>query len=294
MMEEIFLLLLASLVLSACQGHDKKDPCSLCKENAICHMNRECKCKPGFVDHGQNGCVDKDECASGSEILCGKAANCTNTPGSFYCTCYQGYVPTNGLQQFIPNDGTFCRDVDECLETMMVCGEASSCFNNPGSFRCICLSGYQMKSGLSEPIPQREKETICFDVNECQEYPMICGDGGDCVNSPGSFNCTCPIGYIVNNLHEISSDDMHNPDCEDVNECQRTPGICGAGGICSNNHGSFSCTCQPGFWGNYPETTFVPDDGNFCVGNAVRTFQSNASLFMLSCSTLAILTFITC
>uniref|UniRef100_UPI00358EAF1B sushi domain-containing protein 1-like n=1 Tax=Myxine glutinosa TaxID=7769 RepID=UPI00358EAF1B len=294
MMEEIFFLLLASLVLARQGEHDKKDPCSVCHENAICHLGRECQCKAGFVDDGHNGCEDKDECAIGAEMLCGKATNCTNTPGNFYCTCFQGYVPTNGLQEFIPNDGTFCSDVDECMENISVCGEASSCFNNPGSFKCVCLPGYRMKSGLSEPFRNRQLETSCIDVNECQEYPVICGDGGECFNSLGSFSCSCPVGFIFNKLGETRSDDVHNSHCRDVNECLETPGICGAGGFCSNSPGSFNCSCQPGYWTNNPETTFIPNDGNFCVGKAVRSFQWNTSLFMLSYSTLTILTFLVC
>ena len=40
--------------------------------------------------------VDFDECADATTNNCDSNANCTNTPGSFTCTCNQGYTG-NGL-----------------------------------------------------------------------------------------------------------------------------------------------------------------------------------------------------
>lgn len=51
--------------------------------------------------------VDDDECVKVTHI-CGDNANCTNTVGSYYCTCMPGYMST-GSQQFQPNDGTYCK-----------------------------------------------------------------------------------------------------------------------------------------------------------------------------------------
>lgn len=35
------------------------------------------------------------------------------------------------------------------------------------------------------------------DINECNENRGLCGPGGTCHNTRGSFRCTCPEGYKV-------------------------------------------------------------------------------------------------
>lgn len=51
--------------------------------------------------------ADDNECENATQP-CGEHANCTNTEGSYYCTCTPGFKPSNGQQIFVPNDGTSC------------------------------------------------------------------------------------------------------------------------------------------------------------------------------------------
>lgn len=50
--------------------------------------------------------IDDNECQNVTNI-CGERGNCTNTVGSYYCTCVSGYTST-GQGEFQPNDGTEC------------------------------------------------------------------------------------------------------------------------------------------------------------------------------------------
>lgn len=49
---------------------------------------------------------DDNECQNVTNI-CGERGNCTNTEGSYFCTCVSGYAST-GTGSFLPNDGTEC------------------------------------------------------------------------------------------------------------------------------------------------------------------------------------------
>lgn len=50
--------------------------------------------------------TDDNECQNVTNI-CGERGSCTNTAGSYDCTCVSGYTST-GLAEFQPNDGTEC------------------------------------------------------------------------------------------------------------------------------------------------------------------------------------------
>lgn len=43
-------------------------------------------------------------------------------------------------------------------------------------------------------------ELIMEDLNECIEYPNLC-KGGTCQNTFGSFQCTCPLGYVLDDMY---------------------------------------------------------------------------------------------
>ncbi|XP_019624444.1 PREDICTED: complement component C1q receptor-like [Branchiostoma belcheri] len=73
--------------------------------------------------------TDVDECATGNG---GCAQNCTNTVGSFSCSCYTGYK--------FNNDGVSCDDIDECASNNGGC--SVNCNNTIGSFECYCGDGY--------------------------------------------------------------------------------------------------------------------------------------------------------
>uniref|UniRef100_A0A3B5L285 Adhesion G protein-coupled receptor L4 n=1 Tax=Xiphophorus couchianus TaxID=32473 RepID=A0A3B5L285_9TELE len=130
--------------------------CESCHSKATCKpqngSSNVCLCNYGYTGDGIRTCKDDNECQNVTNI-CGDRAQCTNTEGSYYCTCVPGYTST-GDDQFQPNDGSGCTDVDEC-ESKLVCGPNSRCHNTNGSFYCSCNHDYISTSGDKHFHPAR-------------------------------------------------------------------------------------------------------------------------------------------
>ncbi|KAK7889437.1 hypothetical protein WMY93_024997 [Mugilogobius chulae] len=130
-----------------------------------------CFCNSGYTGDGTTFCIDDDECQNVTNI-CGDTGNCTNTNGSYYCTCVSGYKST-GPAHFLPNDGTHCTDVDEC-SSGQICGPNSLCHNTNGSFYCTCQRDYIPTSGTKRFHPDSGVT--------CAEHPQkYCHDNSGCI-----------------------------------------------------------------------------------------------------------------
>uniref|UniRef100_A0A2K6S3X7 Sushi domain containing 1 n=1 Tax=Saimiri boliviensis boliviensis TaxID=39432 RepID=A0A2K6S3X7_SAIBB len=154
-------------------GADGLDVCATCHEHATCQQREGksiCICNYGFVGNGRTQCIDKNECQFGATVVCGNHTSCHNTPGGFYCICLEGYRATNNNKTFIPNDGTFCTDIDEC-EVSGLCRHGGRCVNTPGSFECYCMDGYLPRNG-SEPFYPTTDATSCTEI-ECGTPPEV-------------------------------------------------------------------------------------------------------------------------
>ncbi|XP_033125206.1 uncharacterized protein LOC117123409 [Anneissia japonica] len=175
-------------------------------------------------------------------------------------------------------------DVDECLENSHTCVvEMSECENLPGSYKCVCHTGYQADGAT------------CKDVDECL-IDNHCHKSALCTNTAGSYFCTCLEGFhgdgiectgidcpllgdftngqIVGLSHSFKSfvrfrcykgyrlEGSHRlqcletgiwsalkPECIDVNECEVT-NYCDSNAICHNEPGDYRCDCKRGYEGD--------------------------------------------
>ena len=100
------------------------------------------------------------------------------------------------------------------------------------------------------------------DINECSSSPCQYS----CNNLPGSFECVCEAGYILdidgsscngNIGKQYDTSNIQLP-CSyiDIDECGVVNGGCNQG--CINTQGSFECTCTDGF--------LLGTDGLTCQG----------------------------
>ncbi|XP_077631911.1 adhesion G protein-coupled receptor E1-like isoform X2 [Crocuta crocuta] len=128
--------------------------------------------------------TDIDECLH----MCLSNVTCTNTPGSYFCTCSPGFAPSNGQLNFT-GQGVECRDTDECSHDPSPCGPNSICTNAPGSYSCSCIDGFRPDPEGSlnfncKRIPFKCKEDVIANnegVQQCQvgaggksEYGSFC------------------------------------------------------------------------------------------------------------------------
>ena len=113
-------------------------------------------------------CNDVNECATGN--MCDSNATCSNTLGSYNCSCNAGYE----------GSGRVCKDINECSSSP--CDANAVCSNNDGSYVCTCNDGF------------RGSGQICQDIDECQ-MENECHPLAICQNFPGQYQCTCRNGY---------------------------------------------------------------------------------------------------
>ena len=91
-------------------------------------------------------CADVNECAwNFGKGDCDHL--CSNTDGSFKCSCRTGYV----LQE----DGLKCTDLNECDSNNGGCSQ--KCVNRPGDFFCQCFEGYRN-------LGRNGSDVICQDI----------------------------------------------------------------------------------------------------------------------------------
>ncbi|KAK4824559.1 hypothetical protein QYF61_016677, partial [Mycteria americana] len=99
------------------------------------------------------------------------------------------------------------------------------------------------KRRLDEVLRDMVYYIFISDVDECLQDSDICL-GGNCMNTDGSYKCTCPDGFqqIANRGCQALNVSVFS----DINECERSD-LCSPHGECLNTDGSYQCICERGF-----------------------------------------------
>ncbi|XP_044289858.1 fibulin-7-like [Varanus komodoensis] len=135
---------------------------------------------------------------------------CADNPlGSRQCSCDAG---------FQMRAGGLCQDVDECQTFQSsphtrIC--LHECVNLPGSYQCVCPSGYWIQTD----------QNTCHDLDECAENQHNCSHGQSCVNTFGGFRCVrpeCPKTQLNTSYVKTSAWQCERSPCPmDSKACQR-------------------------------------------------------------------------
>ncbi|XP_048196581.1 adhesion G protein-coupled receptor E1 [Perognathus longimembris pacificus] len=184
-----------------------------------------------------HGAQDVNECLD--TTACPTYATCTNTVGSYFCTCKRGFRPSNGQHSF-SSPAVKCEDIDECVEGLDRCVPHSMCTNLLGRYNCSCLPGFSSPTGVKWTLGNPGAFT-CADVDECADLGT-CPPLTTCYNTPGSYKCVCSPGQRPGSgqLSPQGSGD----ECEDIDECADG---CPTNATCTHTPRGHFCTCYAGF-----------------------------------------------
>lgn len=243
-----------------------------CGVGEVC-LSSYCICRRGYAQSDTGECLDVDECLLGNP--CGINAVCRNLPGSYNCECpptYQGN-PYTSCQQCVDRkcdcQPPYFERNGEChLPDCQNCNTPAKCIEITGGINyCACPIGFKMNGNTNQ----------CEDVDECQAFPSSpCGGLAVCLNTLGSYICSCPAEYVGDpyqgTCSPLRSECKTSSECRQNEECVDESCVCSPpffvdtsnGNLCRSPCHRFSCgynaectpsnppqcLCKAGFTGN--------------------------------------------
>lgn len=198
----------------------------------------EDRCPPGFKIGLHEECEDVDECAIHKHDCNLQSQFCINTHSSFYCQDKKSKYCPPGFK--IDSNTGKCEDINECEEG--ICRPDQDCVNQLGQYDCVAKVDHS-KDHCPDGMRKREGSLFCEDIDECVEGTHLCDQYQNCLNTNGTYECHCKLGYEL---------DIITGACVDINECATRQHECiPEAQRCDNTVGSYLCiritSCGTGY-----------------------------------------------
>ena len=217
-----------------------------------------CDCAAGY--EGEK-CADIiDNCAG---ITCGQSAECQNNIDGFYCDCpanwsgdtcdIDDFCASNPCQNGMACENAQCKctDTANAKTSGLFCDVVEYCaFEDPCQNNGICVdadtgSVCNCVTGFYGPTCEILTSSLCDNIN--------CGDNGLCIldeddtqDSGYKAKCDCEYGYEGGRCGRRNACLLDRP-CESVNTIED--------GCVTNDDGTATCSCLPGFEGQFCQIT---------------------------------------
>ncbi|XP_018010286.1 multiple epidermal growth factor-like domains protein 6 isoform X2 [Hyalella azteca] len=213
----------------------------------------QCSCRPGYTltADGQS-CEVKDPCDGAEcshtcvprnrQALCICPRGFTLAADDKTCVCPDDLIPSDDgktcvcpdgfIRSFVHGKKCQCPDGLEPSPEGMTCVCPRNLIRQPDGQTCGCPFGFRKSSNSSD---------------------CVCKDGF--IQSPDGKRCLCPKGLALS---------LDGTACEDLDECRTTNSPCSQ--LCINTHGSYECSCYPGYRLRPDKTTCYRPD-NWCAGD---------------------------